>query len=486
MIWLCLFKHLNFTCPAYAFWSVQNCAVQVSYPHETCLQAFAESLRLKVQYLDTLPQVGSSTIPISTQRSRATMLYPPANSIQLAADSDTLLFSEQGCVAERCGPPRLQAAQYVTDMHTDDGHHDLLPNIALSSWIVQFFDPPSAESPLSLKQIALQQLKSASAGFADTDRVAQKDWLKIVATVAPSQKLTGRKSSTACQKHTRAIPVPGCECSIELPALFNHRMYSIPQVPIVLLDMALKQDVPEAVIHDIQTAFADILSASSGVCITPAANGLSKLSSSGCADTAPGPPPVVAPPVSPVHRNCSQGWSVKLHHGSCSVIQAGSGQALVPSFDAGNSSDVPEMTLDKVEFTKSSCSKGFDELPSPHEWTRGFCMATETHMCLQTPGVVQLVRLVVHVAGPLPMAATVSVDGEAVAWLEKQPAVEGRTGLVSTTQTVDTLLFLGEGCRNILIVYDDGGEYADSPDGDQVCCSVGSVECRDGPVDIDI
>lgn len=432
-----------------------------------CLQEFAESLRLRVQYLDTLLQLGSSAVPVSTKIARGTMSYPSAESLELAADSHTLLFSEQGCVSERCGAPRLQAAQFVTDIQADSVR-DLLPNVALSSWVRSFFEPADKAAALSIRQNALQKLQSAAAGFADTATVAEEDWLKIVATVPSTQQVIGRNSSSSCQAQTSTQPVPGCECSIQLPGLFSHEMYGIQQVPIMLLDIALKQDVPETVIGDVQTAFADIFSAvSPGVCVTPVAAGHSKGSTSACTGTTPS-----APAAPPEQHNCTEGWTVQLHHGSCSDVQVDSGKVLVPWFDYNQSSDVSVIKQDKVDFTKSSCSRGFEELPAPGEWTKGFCMATETNLCGSSPsGALQLVRLVVQVAGPLPMAATIYVDGQAVAWLQKQPAVERVPGLASRTQTIDTLLLLREVCKKLLIVYDDGAEDYAITDGEEVSSS---------------
>ena len=208
-----------------------------------------------MQRLDTLPQIGSPAIPVSKNMSRGTISYPPADSIELSADSHTLLYSEQGCIFERCGAPRLQAAQFVTDLQADS-LRDLLPNVALSSWVQNFFEASGNVSTFSIKQIALQKLRFAAAGFADTATVPEEDWLKIVATVPPTQQVNGRNSSVSCQAHTSARPVPGCECSIQLQALFSNDMYGIKQVPILLLDIALKQDVPEAVIGDIHTALS--------------------------------------------------------------------------------------------------------------------------------------------------------------------------------------------------------------------------------------
>jgi hypothetical protein len=445
------------------------------------VQKFTESLRLTAQFLEALPPIGGSAVPIAAERVKGAMLYPAPNSVQLAADADTLIFSEQGCITERCTPHRVQAAQYLADLQAHR-HLDALPNIALSSWIRNFLNSTKGVSSSSLKQDALQLLKTAAAGFLETSW-PEEDWLKVVATVAPSQQLTGHSSAVACQNHTTAQAVPGCDCSISLPALYSIGLYGVTQVPIVLLDMVLKPGTPESVIQNIEETFHTMwssLSAPLDVCVTPAARLATTNTSIGCTPTATGtgtgtesaPAPAPAPAHLPALDSTESsdkrtGWRVWLHHGGCKTIPAGStsSQIVVPWFDASNSSDVVKTTREKIDFSRSSCSQGFRELPAAQEWKEGFCLAAVTHICLTDPSAVQLVRVVLSVAGSSSMAAAVYVDGQAVAWLQKQPAGGAGAAVTMTrSRTVDTLLFLdSEKCKTLLIVYDDGGQHADAP-----------------------
>lgn len=442
----------------------------------TCLQEFSESLSLKVQYLDTLPQVGSAAVPIAQE---APLLYPDFANVPLASSVDTLLFSEEGCVTTRCGPTRLQLAQYVADMKSER-QHNLIANVALSSWVKHFFESSPDQSLHSLYQSALQDLRSAAAGFADLDLVTEDKWLKVVATAAPTQPLGGRNSSVACQQHTTEQPGLKCDCKIDVPALFSHSMYGIVQIPVVMLDMTLKPNVPDAVVEDIRNTFMNAwakMSAGSDVCVSTATSSLSRPTGSGCTgahiDQAPPLPPGTSVAGSGYSQNASEGWTVSLHHGICSTFETGAERATVPWFDARVARNVSVVTRSRVDFSKSSCSQGFEQLPSAEEWTKGFCLGAETGLRLQTRKDVQFVRIVVSVDGAMAMAATVLVDGKAVAWVEKHSELDVIPGILRSSHSIDAFVLLdGELCRTLQVVYDAGGDSSGGVASNEVCMPI--------------
>lgn len=153
-----------------------------------------------------------------------------------------------------------------------------------------------------------------------------------------------------------------------------------------------------------------------------------------------------------------------VHHGSCPVIQ--SGNVAVPFLEMQSEAS-DRFYTSSVNLTRSSCENGFLDTYSStggtaSDWSDGLCLGVTTKMCLAESSTTELVRIVVHFSGSLTTSASLHVDGKPVAWMEKQRWQE--RGVVSTTDTIDTILLLSGGCRTLLVVYDDG---ISSPAGQQ-------------------
>lgn len=147
-----------------------------------------------------------------------------------------------------------------------------------------------------------------------------------------------------------------------------------------------------------------------------------------------------------------------VQQGLCSSSVAGSGNVSVP-FLAMDNATSERFEASSVDFTRTSCTKGFQGIVSSTEkenasWREGMCLGAATQVCLKT-NTTELVRIVMRFSGTLTMSAALHVDGRPVAWAGELGWHE--RGISSTHDAVDALVLLNSGaCRQLQVVYHDG------------------------------
>lgn len=141
-----------------------------------------------------------------------------------------------------------------------------------------------------------------------------------------------------------------------------------------------------------------------------------------------------------------------MQHGKCSTIPAGSGSVSVPFLVEGTAA-AQQFEASSVNFTRTSCTDGFNELFSSSDWSDGLCFSASTHLCLAGSGP-ELIRIVAEISGASTMSTSLYVDDKPAAWFQQQDWKQ--RGLASSVQAVDTLLLLSGRCHKVAIVFDDG------------------------------
>lgn len=141
-----------------------------------------------------------------------------------------------------------------------------------------------------------------------------------------------------------------------------------------------------------------------------------------------------------------------VHHGQCSNTPAGPNSVFVPLLDAGSDAAY-HFEADSVNFTRTSCTDGFNELPASGQWTEALCVSASADVCLSGAGP-ELIRITAEFSGASTKSLSLYVDDKPAAWAQQQDWKVA--GIYSGYQTVDTVLLLSGRCHKVAIVYDDG------------------------------
>lgn len=422
------------------------------------LQDGPASIRLHAQQLRRLPGIGSTALPMSPAMQHI-MAYPHPAATALAAAPEAMLYSDSGCAQPHCGPLRVTAALVLVD-EAADAATALLQNVALSSWVSKVIGPAGGAGEPTPWDRAAVRLRSVAGDAADLDGVSPDTWLKVIAAPAPTGAVRGVWNSAECVGSSGGAA--GCECVVQVPALFSPDLYGVPQVPVVMLDLPLKRGAPAEVGRRVLTEFRALLSDGLGgrrLCLSAAAETESG-AAAGCVPDEPGPEgPGPAPP-----QPCDSGWALDVYRGRCAQTDVSG--TLTP-VRPGHSAAVLTRSVVAVNVVKASCTEPFSGFP-PDLAGSDACAAWSTHVCLSEP---QLLRISVAAQGTAATPASLAVNGTIFAAAHGGHGGERATGSVETGwAAAEAVLPLGPGCHRVDVAYD-------SPAGTDTACVRSCLAC---------
>eukprot|EP00892_Ulva_mutabilis_P009419 jgi/Ulvmu1/684/UM010_0056.1 len=311
------------------------------------------SIRLHAQQLRRLPGIGSAALPLSAGMQHV-LSYPRPSATPFKAGSANILFSGSGCARVPCGPAVVAAALTIVDAAAD-ARTALLPNMALSAWLSGMFEPAGGSGNTTGWEHALRGLQEAAGDSADLALGDPETWIKVVAAPSASGTVQGRWNKAGCSGESHGAAE--CECSVHVPALFPHDLYSVPQVPVVMLEVPLTVEaIPDAqqrILEAFKSLFTDE-HMGQRLCMAEAAS--IPAPADGC--TADVPPLVTSPQPAPMP--CENKWVLDIYQQRCTV--ANDSGVVAPTRPQD---EVVQLTIrtDAVDVYRTSCSQPFSGFP---------------------------------------------------------------------------------------------------------------------------
>ena len=394
--------------------------------------------------------LGSKHLPVlAASEPQSTYQYPPAHSELLAAGQTFALYDRAGCSSSECLPRRLTAVIQVADL-SPGRQTALLSNIAAASWVRAFVKGSGGES---WQDAATRALAEAAHGHAGGD---PESWLKIAAAPLSSLLLAGRTNAQNCSAGNKQVAElePQCACSVELPKLFTPAVFSVQQVPLLMVDITFRDDVPEESVQAVRSAVSQLIPSATDlgveVCMSEPKMSISD-GAHGC-DGAPALPPALPLQPAPPPAACAPLWQVQLYTGACTRRALSSGSVPVPVAPPDGNAEV-HMTMRSIDLFRSTCRNAFPGFPVG--WEHGFCARFSAYVC--AAGAPQVLRIELAAAGPTAAPAALLVNGSVAATAESAADVadSGNIAAWAAEHGSDAIVALPRGCHHVEVLLDD-------------------------------